>query len=49
MKQIKIIATLLILTSSIFIIHGVPKHQIDTINEPAFRFELKSSTIGEEK
>ena len=49
MKLIRIIATLILLTSSIFIIHGIPKHQIDTINEPAFRFELKSSTIGEEK
>ena len=31
MKLIEIIATLIILTTSIFIIHGVPNDQLDTI------------------
>ena len=32
MKLIEIIATLIILTTSIFIIHGVPNDQLDTID-----------------
>ena len=31
MKLLEIIATLIILTTSIFIIHGVPNNQLDTI------------------